>query len=1171
MSNDIEKARSIFLAAVEDHAPDQWGQFLDDACRGDVALRQRVEVLLRAHKGEDSFLDRGDEPADETIARPITERSGMAIGPYKLLQQIGEGGMGVVFMAEQSEPIQRTVALKIIKPGMDTRQVVARFEAERQALAMMDHPNIAKVYDAGTTDTGRPYFVMDLIKGVRITRYCDEKQLSVRKRLELFKPVCEAVQHAHQKGIIHRDLKPTNVLVAEYDHRAVPKIIDFGVAKATAQKLTERTMFTEFGQVLGTLEYMSPEQAKFNQLDIDTRSDIYSLGVLLYELLTGSTPFEQKRLREAAFDEVLRIIREEEPPKPSTKLSSSDRLPSIAANRQTEPARLTKDVRGELDWIVMKSLDKERNRRYETASELAHDIERFLTDRPVQAGPPSVVYRFRKLARRNKMPIFAGFALTVAMLVALFSLSISNARITRERNEKEVALKEKAGALEMAGAREREAKDQLFLSLLSQAKAHRRGGQMGQRVESLSALAQAARIRVDDALRDEAIAAMALPDVRRGPVWRISLPEVEILACDRQYRRYVRFDGKNAISVRSLSDDREIQRLVPVSSQGLGLLSDVRFSPDGTLVMASEVGGTLHVWRVADGQSILADVLEASCPPAVSPDSRNMAVGQNVSAVCYDLTTGKEFGRWQLPGRAHAMAFDPGGRQLAVTYFNSGAVSVFDATNGGKQLADFSVAKYSAGQSGHQVVAWHPDGNRLAVSDADDAIQIWDVAAGAKLATLVGHLQRVTSLNFDPDGVLLISTSWDGVVRLWDSATGRPVMQIPIALGSVGASEDGRWLGAAIDGQQLQALELVTTCVYRTFVSSLGAGQGGYRDGAFSPDGRLLAIGMDDGARLWDVFTGSELERLPGPANSVFFRSGGRELVTCGAGGVNRWRLEHRQEFPRQLRVGPPTSIPVPIVPHRAAINADGSVVAVVSEANGTAVAVKLPDPASIGSESVTKNFMFTHPAAGSIALSRSGRWLATAGWHSAWVRLWDTHTGRKVHEWSPGEWDQVFFTPDSNALVISRGEEFSFWDVETLQPIRRIHREVTLYPGHVGFSADGRLMALEMAPGVIHLKDVATARTVARLHDPNGDRANWIGFTPDGTQLAVVAHYARCVHMWDLRAIRTHLKSMGLDWDWPPFAMVKSPEVASGHSESISRVIVADSTPPRKQQTTND
>ena len=333
-----------------------------------------------------------------TIDRPPAETLGMQIGPYKLLQELGEGGMGTVFLAEQQHPVERRVAIKIIKAGMDSRQVLARFEAEEQALAMMDHPHIAKVFDAGMTPAGRPYFVMELVKGIPITQYCDQEHLTPRERLELFIPVCQAVQHAHQKGIIHRDLKPSNVIVALYDGKPVPKVIDFGVAKATGAKLTERTMFTEVGQMVGTLEYMAPEQAELNNLDIDTRADIYSLGVLLYELLTGSPPFSRQELRSAAFDEMLRIIREVEPPKPSTKLSSSDELPAIAAKRKLEPQRLTKLVAGELDWIVMKCLEKERSRRYETANGLAADIERYLHDEPVQAGPPSAWYRFRKFA-----------------------------------------------------------------------------------------------------------------------------------------------------------------------------------------------------------------------------------------------------------------------------------------------------------------------------------------------------------------------------------------------------------------------------------------------------------------------------------------------------------------------------------------------------------------------------------------------------------------------------------------------------------------------------------------------------------------------------------------------------------------------------------------------------
>jgi serine/threonine protein kinase/tetratricopeptide (TPR) repeat protein len=366
-------------------------------------------------------------PADDSAPpgltesyRPPGEGVGTRIGPYKLLQQVGEGGFGVVYMAEQDKPVHRRVACKIIKPGMDSAQVVARFEAERQALALMDHQNIAKVYDAGTTDNGRPFFVMELVPGVPITKYSDDNQRTIRERLALMVPVCKAVQHVHQKGIIHRDLKPSNVLVCLYDGQPVPKVIDFGVAKAmesTSTRLTEHTMFTQYGQIVGTFEYMSPEQAEMSQLGVDTRSDIYSLGVILYQLLTGSTPLERQRLRTATLAEVMTMIKEEDPPKPSTRLSDSHEAAKIAAARRTEPVRLAKLVRGELDWVVMKCLEKDRARRYDTANGLARDIERYLHDEPVEAGPPGTGYRMRKLAGKYRT------ALTIAGAIVLLLVS----------------------------------------------------------------------------------------------------------------------------------------------------------------------------------------------------------------------------------------------------------------------------------------------------------------------------------------------------------------------------------------------------------------------------------------------------------------------------------------------------------------------------------------------------------------------------------------------------------------------------------------------------------------------------------------------------------------------------------------------------------------------------
>jgi len=397
----------------------------------------------------DSAKPPGQVAPAGTIALPLplSEQAGDRIGHYKLLQEIGAGGFGVVYMAEQQEPVRRRVALKIIKLGMDTKEVIARFEAERQALALMDHPHIAKVLDAGATSSGRPYFVMELVKGERITEYCDKHNLSTRQRLDLFVQICQAIQHAHQKGIIHRDIKPSNILVAMQDGVPVPKVIDFGIAKATEQRLTDKTFFTALGDFVGTPAYMSPEQAEMSGLDIDTRSDIYSLGVLLYELLTGKTPFDPKELLAKGIEAMRRAIREEEPRRPSTRLTTMDagELTTTAKRRQTDAPKLVHLVRGDLDWIVMKCLEKDRTRRYETANGLALDLERHIHHEPVLACPPSKAYRFQKMARRNK-GAFAAAALIAVVLVAATSISVWQAvRATRAQTLAQQRLADSAG------------------------------------------------------------------------------------------------------------------------------------------------------------------------------------------------------------------------------------------------------------------------------------------------------------------------------------------------------------------------------------------------------------------------------------------------------------------------------------------------------------------------------------------------------------------------------------------------------------------------------------------------------------------------------------------------------------------------------------------------------
>jgi eukaryotic-like serine/threonine-protein kinase len=433
----------IFAAAIK-LSGDARHAFLDAACGQDAQQREQIEALLKAHEESGGLLPKQSDPRlDQTHVVLRQAEPGVVIaGRYKLLEQIGEGGMGTVWVAEQSQPVKRKVALKLIKAGMDSRSVLARFEAERQALALMDHPNIAKVLDGGLTETGRPYFVMDYVKGVPITEYCDITRLSVPDRLQLFVQVCQAVQHAHQKGIIHRDLKPSNILVAPYDDKPVPKVIDFGLAKAMNQSLTEKTLHTAHDMVLGTPQYMSPEQATFNNLDIDTRSDVYSLGTLLYELLAGSPPFAQPELEKRGLLEILRVVREEEPQRPSLKLSTAEARARISANRSSEPAQLSTMMQGEIDWIVMKALEKDRTRRYDTATALAKDVQRYLNGDAVEACPPTLAYRLRNAYRRNKTAVvvasaFLGLLLGAVAMGAVLAMQAKRAELVALKNEQE--------------------------------------------------------------------------------------------------------------------------------------------------------------------------------------------------------------------------------------------------------------------------------------------------------------------------------------------------------------------------------------------------------------------------------------------------------------------------------------------------------------------------------------------------------------------------------------------------------------------------------------------------------------------------------------------------------------------------------------------------------------
>ncbi|MCI0459723.1 MAG: serine/threonine protein kinase [Gemmataceae bacterium] len=1090
--------------------PGERATFLDSACGADKQLRVRLEALLRAHENPGSFLRQPVLDLDATApsgpgrstdgpglaaasSAPTGEGVGSRVGPYTLVRPLGEGGMGTVWLAEQTHPVRRSVALKLVRPGLDSQAIMARFEAERQALALMDHPHIAKVFDAGTTASGRPYFVMELVEGVPLTKYCDEQRLTPRQRLELLVPVCRAVQHAHQKGIIHRDLKPSNILVTLYDGRPSPKVIDFGVAKATGGQLSERTLLTEFGSVIGTLEYMSPEQTELSQLDVDTRSDIYALGVVLYELLTGDTPLSRQRLREVALLEVLRLIREEEPPRPSTRLSTIADLPSIAAQRGLEAGRLSRMVRGELDWIVMKCLEKDRNRRYDTANGLARDLERYLADEPVLACPPSAGYRLRKFARRHKGPVLAALVVVLALLGGISGTTaglIEADSAWREAVANEGKARQAAGTAEQANRQLQRQQHNLKIQQQQTQAA------LDRETEARNKLA-AAYDALKEALYFQSI---ALAD-RDWWLNYVARAEQALDDCPPELRHWEWYYLKRRCRSALLT------LRLPLETRG------VAFSRDGQWIATVTDQGQAHaqIWDARTGRLVrlFAGLLGKAPAPgkpgggpasaiALSPDGRQLAAASGKrsgpgSILIWDTEQGQRARTIPLPERSAVtcLGFSADGGQLLATGLlgDLRGAKVWDAASGSEQLA------VDLGKG----VAWHgafsPNGRYIAAISHSGAglaaVHLVDAATGKQLWSLERGKVKPKGVAFSPDSRRLAVTWEDGIIKVYDMTTRAEVLSLPAAGGDIpGLREENL---ASDSGLAI----------------------------TFSPDGRRLAAGFSDRTvRLWDAVSGRPLLTLRGHTQQVryvAFSADSRRLASFALGdSVKIWDTTPEEPPPkssyfihellradgRLLRVVPrdrPAGKPWNLSEYTVTDARTGQELFTLKSPDGSPMHVFAPP--------VTGGMLATYTFSTSPARIQD---------RSVW--LWDARDGRLLHTLpAPGHSGRLALSPDGRACAIPGVDRTVRVWLTDRDKARHLPDWQAAHGIHgLALGPDGKYLATTSSTtGKVRLQVLDTASGVAWLAVTEHSTVQALLFSPDGRQLACAGREGQ-VTVWE-------------------------------------------------------